>query len=93
MVDLISRNFCSKWQKLGTFNFAVCNFHIFFCHFQGLKGAVSVRFKIYGVSICFVNSHLCAHDHLLQERIDEYNLTIEKLEFQQQDTPKILYHE
>jgi inositol-1,4,5-trisphosphate 5-phosphatase len=34
---------------------------------QGLKGAVSIRMTLYGVSLCFVNSHLSAHDHLLKK--------------------------
>jgi len=59
----------------------------------GLKGGVSVRFKIYGVSLCFVNTHLCAHDHLLQERIDGYNQIIDTMDFKQDETPKILYHD
>ena len=61
--------------------------------FQGFKGAVSVRMKIYGVSICFVNCHLCAHDHMLPVRIKEYNTIVETHNFSEEDTPKILYHE
>jgi len=60
---------------------------------SGLKGAVSVRMKFYGVSICFVNTHLCAHDHLLPVRIKEYNTIIETHNYSEEDTPKILYHE
>jgi len=60
---------------------------------SGLKGAVSVRMKIYGVSICFVNSHLSAHDHMLPVRIKDYNTIIETHNFSEKDTPKILYHD
>jgi hypothetical protein len=60
---------------------------------SGFKGAVSVRMNIYGVSFCFVNSHLCAHDHLLPTRIMEYNTIIESQNFLQEHTTKILYHE
>lgn len=60
---------------------------------SGLKGAVSVRMKFYGVSICFVNTHLCAHDHLLPVRIKEYNTIIESHNYSEEDTPKILYHD
>ena len=68
--------------------------YLFFSFFlQGLKGAVSVRMKFYGVSICFVNTHLCAHDHLLPVRIKEYNTIIETHNYSEEDTPKILYHE
>lgn len=60
---------------------------------SGFKGAVSIRMKIYGVSICFVNCHLCAHDNFLPVRIKEYNTIIETHNFQDKDTPKILYHD
>ncbi len=63
-------------------------------YFQGIKGAVSVRLKLYGVSFCFVCSHLSAHDHLLKNRIQEYNTIIETHTYNgQEDTPNILYHE
>lgn len=39
---------------------------------QGNKGAVIVRMNLYGVSVCLVNSHLAAHDHMLEERISDY---------------------
>jgi len=60
---------------------------------SGWKGAVSVRFKIYGVSMCFVGCHLCAHDHLLPIRIKEYNTIVETHEYSDKDVPKILYHD
>ena len=60
---------------------------------SGWKGAVSVRFKMYGVSMCFVGCHLCAHDHLLPIRIKEYNTIVETHEYNDKDVPKILYHD
>ena len=51
--------------------------------FLGLKGGVSVRLTLYGVSLCFVNCHLSAHDHLLDRRIEEYNTLVENLNFKQ----------
>lgn len=32
----------------------------------GNKGAVSIRLNLYGRSVCFVNAHLAAHDHMLR---------------------------
>ena len=40
------------------------DFHVH--HPQGSKGCVSVRFKVYGVSICVVNCHLAAHEEFYQ---------------------------
>jgi len=61
--------------------------------YLGLKGAVSVRFDLYGVSYCFVDSHLSAHDHLLETRVQEYNTIIESHKFKNRDTNNILYHD
>lgn len=49
--------------------------------------------KLYGVSMCFVNSHLSAHDHNLKLRIDEYNKIVESIVFKHEETPNILHHE
>ncbi|XP_064547101.1 inositol polyphosphate 5-phosphatase K [Drosophila montana] len=43
----------------------------------GNKGAVSVRFTLYGCGLAFVVSHLAAHDHQLDERIEDYKQIIE----------------
>ncbi|CAH2980966.1 unnamed protein product [Chilo suppressalis] len=59
----------------------------------GNKGAVSVRFNIYGCSVCFVNSHLTAHDHLLADRINDYNAIIKQHEYHAGETTNILYHD
>ncbi len=47
----------------------------------GLKGAVAVRMKLYGISVCFVNSHLTSHDWNLPARIDEYNRVVDEMHF------------
>lgn len=59
----------------------------------GNKGAVSIRFNIYGVSICVVNTHLTPHDHLLADRILDYNTILTSHTFSTPDTSKILYHD
>ncbi|XP_020281768.1 inositol polyphosphate 5-phosphatase K-like [Pseudomyrmex gracilis] len=59
----------------------------------GNKGAVSVRMNAYGVSICVVNTHLTPHDHLLADRISDYNTIITDHTFTAPDTSKILYHD
>ncbi|XP_015017193.2 inositol polyphosphate 5-phosphatase K [Drosophila mojavensis] len=43
----------------------------------GNKGAVSVRFTLYGCGLVFVVAHLAAHDHQLDERIEDYKQILE----------------
>ncbi|VEN34936.1 unnamed protein product [Callosobruchus maculatus] len=59
----------------------------------GNKGAVSIRLSIYGCSLCFVNSHLSAHDNQLKDRIDDYNSIVQDQEFHVAETSKIFYHD
>ncbi|XP_022813918.1 inositol polyphosphate 5-phosphatase K-like isoform X1 [Spodoptera litura] len=59
----------------------------------GNKGAVSIRFNIYGVSVCLVNSHLTAHEHLLADRINDYNTIIKQHMYHVTETTNILYHD
>ncbi|XP_050666690.1 inositol polyphosphate 5-phosphatase K-like [Leptidea sinapis] len=59
----------------------------------GNKGAVSVRFNIYGCSICLVNCHLTAHEHLLADRIADYNTIIKDHTYHISETSNILYHD
>ncbi|XP_041979367.1 inositol polyphosphate 5-phosphatase K-like isoform X2 [Aricia agestis] len=59
----------------------------------GNKGAVSVRFNIYGCSVCLVNCHLAAHEHLLAERISDYNTIIKDHAYHISETSNILYHD
>ncbi|XP_053609376.1 inositol polyphosphate 5-phosphatase K-like isoform X2 [Plodia interpunctella] len=59
----------------------------------GNKGAVSVRFNIYGCSICLVNCHLTAHEHLLADRINDYNTIIKQHNYHISETSNILYHD
>nr|CAD7257915.1 unnamed protein product [Timema shepardi] len=59
----------------------------------GNKGAVTIRLSIYGCSVCLVNCHLTPHDHLLQERVTDYNTIIKSQSFQAKETTNILYHD
>ncbi|XP_023934774.2 inositol polyphosphate 5-phosphatase K [Bicyclus anynana] len=59
----------------------------------GNKGAVSVRFNIYGVSVSLVNCHLTAHEHLLAERINDYNTIVKEHFYLVGETSNILYHD
>ncbi|KAJ8721967.1 hypothetical protein PYW08_004369 [Mythimna loreyi] len=59
----------------------------------GNKGAVSIRFNIYGCSVCLVNSHLTAHEHLLADRINDYNSIIRQHMYHVGETTNILYHD
>ncbi|KAH8338825.1 hypothetical protein KR074_001560, partial [Drosophila pseudoananassae] len=43
----------------------------------GNKGAVSIRFTLYGCGLAFVVAHLAAHDHQLDERIEDYRQILE----------------
>lgn len=63
-----------------------------FC-LKGNKGAVSIRFKLYGVSVCVVNSHLAAHDHQLDERIKDFEKIVDEQKFHIKATPTIFKHE
>ncbi|XP_070494643.1 inositol polyphosphate 5-phosphatase K-like isoform X2 [Chironomus tepperi] len=47
----------------------------------GNKGAVATRMNCYGCSICLVNSHLAAHDEMLEERINDYQRVKEATNF------------
>ncbi|XP_063973366.1 inositol polyphosphate 5-phosphatase K-like [Diachasmimorpha longicaudata] len=59
----------------------------------GNKGAVSVRFNMYGVKICIVNTHLTPHDHLCNDRIADYNTILREHAFQVPETQHVLYHD
>lgn len=47
----------------------------------GNKGAVAIRFKIYDSSICFVNSHLAAHQNNTAGRNSDFHNICTRLKF------------
>lgn len=59
----------------------------------GNKGAVSIRISIYGCSLCFVNSHLSAHENMLKDRVDDYNDIIKGQEFHVNEHTQIFFHD
>lgn len=59
----------------------------------GNKGAVSIRLGIYGCTICFVNAHLSAHDHQLDDRIEDYNTIVKDQEFHVSGNNTIFFHD
>lgn len=60
---------------------------------QGNKGAVSIRLNLYGVSMCVVNAHLAAHDHMLDERIKDFEKIVDEHKFHVKGTQEIFQHE
>ncbi|KAL0272218.1 UNVERIFIED_CONTAM: hypothetical protein PYX00_005278 [Menopon gallinae] len=65
-----------------------------FSGFWGNKGCVAIRMNVYGVSVCFVNTHLTAHDQNLFARVQDYNNIIKQTNFSnQKETTLILYHD
>ncbi|XP_066595609.1 inositol polyphosphate 5-phosphatase K-like [Prorops nasuta] len=59
----------------------------------GNKGAVSIRFNIYGVNICVMNTHLTAHENMLADRISDYNTILKSHSFSVPETSSIFYHD
>lgn len=59
----------------------------------GNKGGVTIRLCAYGCSMCFVNSHLAAHESEIFQRINEYNIIIEKQRFVDDQATNILTHD
>ena len=51
-----------------------------------------VRFRLHGVSFCFVGCHLSAHDYNVERRVKEYETILENIDLKF-DVPKILHHE
>ncbi|XP_038109288.1 phosphatidylinositol 4,5-bisphosphate 5-phosphatase A isoform X2 [Culex quinquefasciatus] len=59
----------------------------------GNKGAVSIRLNVYGCSICLVNAHLAAHDHMLEERINDYEKIVQEHKFHVKAKEAIFDHD
>ncbi|XP_043577593.1 inositol polyphosphate 5-phosphatase K-like isoform X2 [Bombus pyrosoma] len=59
----------------------------------GNKGAVSIRLNMHGINMCIVNAHLTPHDHLLTDRIMDYNAILRSQSFNSPYTSKISLHD
>lgn len=68
------------------------NFSISFKN-KGNKGAISIRFTLYGSSVCVVNAHLAAHDHMLDQRCEDYDKIVEEHKFHVKGHKEIFKHE
>lgn len=60
---------------------------------QGNKGAVAIRMSCYGCSVCIINSHLAAHDEMLEERINDYQRIKEATHFSVKVSKRIFEHD
>lgn len=59
----------------------------------GNKGGTALRFTIAGSSVALVTTHLAAHDHMLDRRIQDYKDIVHGIEFKNRKTNRILDHE
>ncbi|XP_055854182.1 phosphatidylinositol 4,5-bisphosphate 5-phosphatase A-like isoform X3 [Episyrphus balteatus] len=59
----------------------------------GNKGAVSIRLSVYGCGVSFVVAHLAAHDHELDERIEDYRQILENHHYHVKKYREIFDHE
>lgn len=59
----------------------------------GNKGAVSIRFNIYGCGLTFVVAHLAAHDHHLDERIEDFKQIMDNHHYHVPRFREILDHD
>lgn len=60
--------------------------------YWGNKGAVSMRFSLYGNLVCLLNCHLMAHMNYALQRVDEFEHILETQDFDISDTPNVLDH-
>jgi len=61
--------------------------------YWGNKGAVSVRYQVYGVSVCVLNSHLIPHDHQNEMRLLNYDTVLSGHTYSEASTQSIMYHD
>lgn len=59
----------------------------------GNKGGIALRMDCYGSSVCMVNSHLAAHDEMIEERINDYQRIKEATHFSVKVGKNIFEHD
>ncbi|KAM7349424.1 inositol polyphosphate 5-phosphatase K [Cochliomyia hominivorax] len=59
----------------------------------GNKGAVSIRFNLYGCGLTFIVAHLAAHDHHLDERIEDFKQIMDNHHYHVARFREILDHD
>lgn len=60
---------------------------------QGNKGAVGVRMKVFDSTMCFVCGHLAAHHANVAGRNDDFATITAKLEFKPDESSETCVHE
>lgn len=60
--------------------------------YWGNKGGVSIRFSLYGHSVCFLNCHLAAHIHNSTERVEEFEHILNSQTFEGKTALSVLDH-
>ncbi|XP_074045276.1 inositol polyphosphate 5-phosphatase K isoform X2 [Macrotis lagotis] len=61
--------------------------------YWGNKGGVTVCFRIYGYSLCFLNCHLPPHVANIDQRLSDFDKILEMQNFEKEDIPNILDHD
>ena len=77
LLGIVISLFCLKHHLVHLRNIETQHTRLSLGGYWGFKGAVSIRLELYGVSYCFVCTHLSAHDNLLEQRVNEYNTIID----------------
>lgn len=93
LVGIILSLFCKKEHAPYLRELETQYTRLGFKGYWGSKGGVSIRFKLYGISVCVVNTHLAAHEEFLQSRLDSYNTIIDGHTYEQKETRHILNHD
>lgn len=73
-----NRNFGKNGSYLIYYKYWEIIFNFFF---KGNKGGVAIRIRLYDTTLCFVNSHLAAHQDEVQRRNQDYRDISDRINF------------